>query len=270
MAFDINVLKEALEAPSFQFGSIMYTYLKLTDTLAEMLTPGYFNSLVNIWNKDDIVFLNASDGTGIFFVTSVIAPITLQSFNSASSINLNEGNLLLGNSSNVAIPFDASTDTNIIVGDGTTANSVAVSGDITIDNSGVTTIGQVVDGSNIPNITSNNVIGAIPVVHKILVTGGATANYDVILTHKTYVYQVTFQFLGGGSAGDTIQVFNGVAPITESFNGNRMITTSEPAIINNAANATILAGGTLRVTQTDAAGADAPLMFVCVLGMRVP
>lgn len=55
---------------------------------------------------------------------------------SASELVLAEGNVLVGNASGDAAPLDASGDTQILVGNGTTITSVAVSGDGTLANDG--------------------------------------------------------------------------------------------------------------------------------------
>ena len=58
----------------------------------------------------------------------------------AGEITLAEGSLLVGNSSGVAAALAAETDTQILVGDGTTVASVAVSGDATLANTGALTL----------------------------------------------------------------------------------------------------------------------------------
>src|SRR5689334_2729508 len=55
--------------------------------------------------------------------------------------DLPEGNLFVGDSSGAPVGVDFSADARIPIGDGTTVNPTAVSGDITITNAGVTTIG---------------------------------------------------------------------------------------------------------------------------------
>jgi hypothetical protein len=55
--------------------------------------------------------------------------------------NIAQGSVKVGGASNAPTDLDASTDAQILVGDGTDINSVAMSGDITIDNAGATTIG---------------------------------------------------------------------------------------------------------------------------------
>lgn len=57
-----------------------------------------------------------------------------------SEVTLAEGNVLLGNASGVGSALDASGDAKILIGNGTTITSVAVSGDVTISNSGAVTI----------------------------------------------------------------------------------------------------------------------------------
>ena len=54
---------------------------------------------------------------------------------------LAQGSVFLGNASNEATTLDAKADGQILIGNGTTLTSQAVSGDVTIDNAGVTTIG---------------------------------------------------------------------------------------------------------------------------------
>lgn len=57
-----------------------------------------------------------------------------------AKIALTEGNIFIGNASNQGALLDISDDGKILVGNGTTATSVAVSGDATLSNAGVLTI----------------------------------------------------------------------------------------------------------------------------------
>lgn len=59
----------------------------------------------------------------------------------AGDITLAEGSIMRGNSSGVAAAHSAKTSGQILVGDGTTVASVAVSGDISLTSTGVTAIG---------------------------------------------------------------------------------------------------------------------------------
>lgn len=66
---------------------------------------------------------------------------------SAGEITLAEGSLLIGNVSGVAAALDGKTDGRILVGNGTTMLSVAISGDITLSGAGAVAIasGVIID-----------------------------------------------------------------------------------------------------------------------------
>jgi hypothetical protein len=220
-----------------------------SDTFATATASGYFNDNALNLNVGDIIFINASDSNLAVQVTATTPNVTVSVISNYDTA-LADGRIFVGNGSNIATP-------------------VAMSGDITIDNTGETTIGKVLDGGNAGNVAVNSVLGAVPVLHAIAVTGGATASYDVVLTNKTVVTDVWVQFNGAGAAGDTIQVLNTAAAITNAMDGNQLDTAIVRAANINDANATINAGGTLRVTQTDAAGSNAPPCTVYVLGWHV-
>lgn len=57
-----------------------------------------------------------------------------------SSLAITEGAVLVGDSSGLGTELDASTDTQILVGNGTTITSVAVSGDASLSNAGALTV----------------------------------------------------------------------------------------------------------------------------------
>lgn len=56
--------------------------------------------------------------------------------------NLTEGSIIIGNNSNIPTALDIKTDKGIIIGNGTSAAVQVISGDITIDNAGVSAIGN--------------------------------------------------------------------------------------------------------------------------------
>ncbi len=119
-------------------------------------------------------------------------------------------------------------------------------------------------------VANANVIGGIPVLHRINIAGGAAGNTDVVLTHKTRIIDVWAVHTAAGEAGDTIQVFNGAAAITNAMDwkdGDKVVVRAGE--IDDAAHE-VAAGGTLRVTTTDNdAGGDVGAGIVYVLGIRV-
>lgn len=128
------------------------------------------------------------------------------------------------------------------------------------------------EGTTVANVANANVIGGLPVLHRINIAGGAAGNTDVVLTHKTRVLDVWAVHTGGaGEAGDTIRVHNGAAgAITDAMDWSGADTALVRAANIDDAQHEIAAGGTLRVTTTDAdAGNDVGAGVVYVLGIRV-
>lgn len=84
--------------------------------------------------------IETADGTDIV-VVSANGTVTLTGTETviASEVALAEGNLLLGNASGVGSALNAKTSGQIVVGNGTTAVSVAMSGDATLASSGALT-----------------------------------------------------------------------------------------------------------------------------------
>lgn len=71
--------------------------------------------------------------------------------------NITRGSVKVGGASNAPTDLDAKTDGYILIGDGTDVNSVAVSGDVTIDNAGAVTIGAgVVENSMLAGSIANS------------------------------------------------------------------------------------------------------------------
>lgn len=116
-------------------------------------------------------------------------------------------------------------------------------------------------------VADANVIGGIPVVHRINITAGAIADTDVVLTHKTHVMDAWLVLKGAGVDTTTLQVKNGANAITDAMaaSGSDQALV-RAASINDAYNE-IAAGGTLRVSS--ATGATQPAAVVYVLGFRV-
>lgn len=142
-----------------------------------------------------------------------------------------------------------------------------LTGDVTISG-GVSALGaQKVDGVNIKNVADDNVVGGIPVLHRIDLAAGALADTDVVLTHKTRVVDAWLVLRGAGVASTTLQVKNGANAITNAMAASGADTDVVRAGTINDANHEIAAGGTLRVTS--ATGVTQPAATVYVLGVRV-
>lgn len=125
----------------------------------------------------------------------------------------------------------------------------------------------ILDGTAAKVVADDNIIGGIPVLHRIDITAGALAETDVTLTHKTRVIDAWVILTGAGVATTTLKVQNGATTITDAMD----VSGSDKAIIRAAtiddAQHEIAAAGTLTIkTET---GATQPACTVYVLGVRV-
>lgn len=125
------------------------------------------------------------------------------------------------------------------------------------------------DGTVAKVVADANVIGGIPVVHRIAVADGVTADVDVVLTHKTLVTDVHLvKTAGAGGATDTITVKNAANAITNALDINVADKVVVRAGTIDDAQHEIAAGGTLRVTRTKNS-ANNVACVVYVTGLRV-
>lgn len=122
-------------------------------------------------------------------------------------------------------------------------------------------------GADAAVVADANVIGAVPVLHRIDITAGALGNTDVTLTHKTRVIDAWLVLRGAGVPSTTLQVKNGADAITSTMAASGADQALVRATSINDAFHEIAAGGTLRVTS--ASGATQPAATVYVLGVRV-
>lgn len=100
---------------------------------------------------------------------------------------LAQGSIYIGNASNITSELDISTDTQILVGNGTTATSVAMSGDATLANTGALTISEgAVEDSMIEGLADGEFIigvdGTAANNAKVTMSGDATLANDGTLT----------------------------------------------------------------------------------------
>lgn len=261
----------------------LWWYSNTEDTVATIKASGYFNTATQFLNQNDVLFIVGSDEKQMIEVTSASQASTVTTIEytgSSGSISLAEGNMLVGNSSGVGAAVDMSTDGQILVGDGTTVNSVAMSGDATLDNAGALTIaaGAVeqsmisansLDATVVKNSTDADIFGALPILFRIDTAGGATADTDVTMNFTVRVIDVWVANRAAGTTSDTITVKNGANAITDAIDISGGDKTIARAGELDDANWNITAAGILRVTETDGGGSDSPATTVFVKAVRV-
>jgi len=114
-----------------------------------------------------------------------------------------------------------------------------------------------------------NVIGAIPVIHRLTLTSGANGDQDVTLTHKTRVLDFWLVLKGAGTAGCTVTLKNVTTAITDAVN---VAAGGDKAIFRagtiDDAQQEIAAGAVMRISKASS-GANFPGAECYVLGVRV-
>lgn len=235
-------------------------------------TSGTSGTYVNIAGPGSVL-LDYTNGQAYINTNTLASPTWSKIPDAAGDISLTTGSTLIG-VAGVAAALDVKGDGKITVGNGTTATSVAVSGDATLANTGALTVAAgaitlakvspaTLDGTVNKVVANVNVIGGIPVIHRIT-CAALTGDVDVVLTHKTRITEVWAVGTAAAGAGDTVQVKNGANAITNALDMNVADTTIVRAGTLDDAQWDVAAAGTLRITGASAVNAE-----VFVLGIRV-
>lgn len=114
--------------------------------------------------------------------------------------SISRGSIKVGGASNAPTDLDASTDGYILIGNGTDINSVAVTGDVTISNTGVTTISA--------GAVDEDMLSFSLVSYKSITTQLTSTQ---VLDMCTTVGGTAVQLIGAPGAGKLIQVVKATA-----------------------------------------------------------
>ena len=96
----------------------------------------------------------------------------------AKLANITRGSILVGGVSNAPTAYNAKTDGQILVGDGTDITSVAVSGDVTLDNTGAVTIANdAITTAKLANITRGSILVGGVQIHLLLIMQKQTVRF---------------------------------------------------------------------------------------------
>jgi hypothetical protein len=140
---------------------------------------------------------------------------------------------------------------------------------ITVNADDVAVSAASLSGTQVATTANANVIGGIPVLHRINVADGATGDVDTVLTHKTLVTEVWLvKTSAAGGASDTITVKNGSTAITNDMDINVADKTVVRAGTIDDAQHEVAAAGTLKITRTKSSMNNVACT-VYVMGLRV-
>ena len=155
-------------------------------TRGSILVGGALNAPSPLDAKTDGQIL-VGDGTDITSV-AVVGDVTLDNtgavtiaddaVTTAKLANITRGSILVGGALNAPSPLDAKTDGQILVGDGTDITSVAVVGDVTLDNTGTVTIADdAVTTAKLANITRGSILVGGVQMHLLLIMQKQTVRF---------------------------------------------------------------------------------------------
>ena len=123
------------------------------------------------------------------------------------------------------------------------------------------------DGTIAKVVADSNVIGGIPVIHRLTVAAGANANYDITLTHKERVIDAWIVLTGTGVASAIVTIKNTANAITNGMAVSGADTTITRAETIDDTYHEIGAAGTLRISTSG--GSTSPAFVCYVLTVRV-
>lgn len=145
--FDLNGNTLTILSKSITQAQIDAGFLMFCNFSDSALTPGFTDI-------SQITFFYSDGSTQIINGSELVN----ESVTLAKIEDLARGSIIRGYTSDRPTAYDAKTNAQILIGDGTDINSVAVSGDITITNAGVTTVGN--DKITTVKILDDNVTNA--------------------------------------------------------------------------------------------------------------
>ena len=179
--------------------------------------------------------------------------------------------LLAGMAASVDATWGFCVHKGLKLGNAMDANAMKITGLAapTGDGEAVSLGDAVLSGSEAAVVADDNVIGGIPLIHRILVAGGANADTDVTLTHKSRVIDAWMVLKGAGTAGSKItvkNVANAISDVVDISAGadKEMFRIGE---IDDAQHE-IGAGTVLRISH-ESTGGDCPAVEVYVMVIRV-
>lgn len=190
-------------------GPRIYSYATADDTAAEIAAANYFAEVVNELSVGDVLITEGSDASAMLQIATLDAAagtVTVTPFTPTGSVDT--ANLVNGAVTNAKVnaaaaiawsKMESLTDSHILVGSGSdVAIDVAVTGDVSISNTGVTTVSNSLIQKTSVNISAADFNGMYVTPKPLLATPGTTSAY--ILHHAELVMTYgTTQFAGGGN-----------------------------------------------------------------------
>lgn len=236
---------------------VAYTYWNADDNFATVTASAYFNSLDGDLYKDDLIYIVASDKAQWVRISSAhdVTPVTVVTLNTGvvpADLELAEGSIFVGNAAGEAAALDAKGDAKLLLGNATTVTSVAMSGDVTITNAGVTAIGagKVLTAMLADNAVTTAKITDANVTNGKLAADAVTLNKLDATTIPGYIVYQAIHTTVGGAATEVITAAGVLA--TDAVNVTLHTAGAVPRTVTSAATG----GGNISVVFSGDPAAD--------------
>ena len=239
------------------------------------------------------IMLRSDTATGTKALYENVGSSAVPSWNlmgdvTAGEISLAEGSVLVGNSSGVATALNAKTNTQVLVGNGTTITSVALGTDVTMANTGAVTIANsAVTTVKINDAAVTRTKMSVPAGSKvinvdsaIIATTGDTVCYaivpetgtlssadfsgtDALAAHDTNYLTFSITNLGQAGAGSTVLLAATDANTTKATGGTAIVANGKRALTLTAtpADLAVVQGDRLLIKAASAATAANTVSF---------
>lgn len=172
----------------------------------------------------------------------------------AAEITLAEGSILVGNASGVATALDAKTTTRILVGNGTTITSVAISSDATMANTGALTIAN---GAVTRTKMSTAAASKVVQVNATTIATSAGNNYlYVTVPENGTLAEADFAGVDALATNDTNYITFTITNLTQAGAGTTVMLAASDANTTKATGGTAIVANGRRTLTLTGTGAD--------------
>lgn len=249
---------------------VLWAYESSTDNLATIGASGYFNDIAYNLSVGDYLYIKGSDGSNLYGVTAVSPNVTI-----AANPDVVAPDSIVNADINSAAAIDFSKlaalpSGQILVGSaGTVPTARAVTGDITLSNTGVVAIasGAIVNGdinaaaaiefSKLATLTDSHILvgSALGVATDVAVTG------DISISNTGVVAIASGSIVNSDVNASAAIDFSKLATLTS---GNILVGSAGnvPTSVTMSGDATIIASGALTIANDAVTSAKtSPLML---------
>lgn len=154
MAFELSNFNNITSGQSASFEAKVWSYASSSDTLETISASGYFTQMKHALAQDNLIYISASDGRGLYYVTSLINAdtVTIEELSESevhSGFSDSNFNIYNNADNTKKLQFDVSA-----ISTGTTRTISVIDSDLTLDDmAGQNSSSVDIDGGTIDNVS---------------------------------------------------------------------------------------------------------------------